>query len=178
MVGAGAGAPGCPRVIRRAGPGQAREGRHAPGSFGINGVSRGRDVGRRHYSGYGERNAQVVAEGRAMAEVAQGDQASPLDQPQEFADASSCQVRDELAGLIERDLLGPWDGEAEVLPPRSADPGERYLVGRLGPRHEPRSGMDTADHMASTSWPRSPGRETGACARTPAGASPGPASAR
>jgi hypothetical protein len=30
---------------------------------------------------------------------------SPLDEEQEFADASSYQVRDELAGLIERDLL-------------------------------------------------------------------------
>ena len=57
-----------------------------------------------------------------MTEAGHSDQASPLDQPQEFADASSCQVRDELAGLIERDLLGPWDGEAEVLPPRSAGP--------------------------------------------------------
>ena len=58
-----------------------------------------------------------------MTEVVQGEQPSPLDQAQEFADASSYQVRDELAGLIERDLLGPWDGEAEVLPPRSLGRG-------------------------------------------------------
>lgn len=43
---------------------------------------------------------------------------SPLDLPQEFAEASSYQVRDELMDLIERDLLGPWDGELEVFPPR------------------------------------------------------------
>ena len=62
-----------------------------------------------------------------------------LDERQEFAAASSYHVRDELAGLIERDLLGPWDGELEVFPPRSAGPCERYLVGRLGPRHDPHS---------------------------------------
>src|SRR6266704_569385 len=75
---------------------------------------------------------------------------SPLDEPQEFADASSYRVRDELAGLIERDLLGPWGGEAEVLPPRSAGPGERYLVGRIGPRHDPRSGTDAAGDAVDT----------------------------
>ena len=37
---------------------------------------------------------------------------------------SAYQVRDELTGLIERELPGPWDGELEVLPPRSAGPGD------------------------------------------------------
>jgi hypothetical protein len=79
-----------------------------------------------------------------MTEVVQGEQPSPLDDPQEFTAAPSYQVRDELAELIERDLLGPWDGEGEVLPPRSAGPGERYLLGRLGPRHDPQSRTDAA----------------------------------
>ena len=64
----------------------------------------------------------------------QGQVAEPLDTPQEFTEATSYQVRDELQEFLERDLLGPWDGENEVLPPRSQGPGERYLVGRLGPR--------------------------------------------
>jgi hypothetical protein len=69
---------------------------------------------------------------------------SPLDLPQEFAAASSYQVRDELAGLIERDLLGPWDGELEAFGPRSPGPLERYLVGRLGPKHEVASSREAA----------------------------------
>src|ERR1035437_6555576 len=85
-----------------------------------------------------------------MTEVVQGEQPSPLDQAQEFAAASSYQVRDELVKLIERALLGPWDGELEVLPPRSAGPGERYLVGRLGPRHDPQSGTDAAGGAVDT----------------------------
>jgi len=85
-----------------------------------------------------------------MTEVAQGEQPPVLDAQQEFTDASSYQVRDELAGLIERDLLGPWDGEAEVLPPRSAGPGERYLVGRIGPRRDPRSRTDAAGDAVDT----------------------------
>jgi hypothetical protein len=85
-----------------------------------------------------------------MTEMVQGEQPSPLDEAQEFAVASSYQVRDELAELIERDLLGPWDGELEVLPPRSAGPGERYLVGRLGPRHDPQSEMDAAGDAVDT----------------------------
>ncbi len=85
-----------------------------------------------------------------MTEVAQGEQPSALDTPQEFTEASSYQVRDELAGLIGRDLLGPWDGEAEVLPPRSSGPGERYLVGRIGPRRDPQSGIDAAGDTVDT----------------------------
>ena len=85
-----------------------------------------------------------------MTAVAEDEQPSPLDEQQEFATASSYQVRDELARLIERDLLGPWDGELEVLPPRSAGPGERYLVGRLGPRHDPQSGTDAAGDAVDT----------------------------
>src|ERR1035438_9435494 len=81
---------------------------------------------------------------------AQAEQPSPLDEPQEFAAASSYQVRDELAGLIERDLLGPWDGDLEVFPPRSAGPCERYLVGRLGPRHDPRSSQASAGEAVDT----------------------------
>jgi len=38
--------------------------------------------------------------------------------------------------MLERDLLGPWDGPTEELPP-STTPGERYLLGKLVPRRSP-----------------------------------------
>jgi hypothetical protein len=72
-----------------------------------------------------------------------------LDAPQQFTEVTSYQVRDALQELIERDLLGPWDGEDEVLPPRSQGPGERYLVGRLGPRQKAASGNDAAADTAA-----------------------------
>jgi len=50
--------------------------------------------------------------------------------------ASSFDVRAELETLLERDLLGPRDGEFEELPP-GVSPAERYLVGRLVPRTSP-----------------------------------------
>ena len=78
-----------------------------------------------------------------------GDEPAVLDTPQQFTDATSYQVRDELQALIERDLLGPWDGEDEVLPPRSQGPGERYLVGRLGPRQSAGSGKEAAQDTAT-----------------------------
>jgi hypothetical protein len=67
----------------------------------------------------------------------------PLDVPQEFPSATSYQVRDELEKLIARDLLGPWGGEDEELPPKASGPRERYLVGMVGPR--PRSEPRAAD---------------------------------
>lgn len=76
---------------------------------------------------------------------------SPLGLPQEFVEASSYQVRNELMRLIERDLLGPWDGELEVFPPRSPGPLERYLVGRLGPKHDVASSRE----RPGTRWTRS-----------------------
>jgi hypothetical protein len=88
--------------------------------------------------------------GRAMTEAtgsrvpAQDALVSPLDLPQEFAEASSYEVRDELMDLIERDLLGPWEGDLEAFPPRSPGPLERYLVGRLGPTHEVASSREAA----------------------------------
>ena len=85
-----------------------------------------------------------------MTETPQIDQPSPLDMPQAFATASSYQVRDELAGLIGRDLLGPWGGELEVFPPRAPGPGERYLIGRLGPRHDPDSAREAAGEVVDT----------------------------
>ena len=42
-------------------------------------------------------------------------------------------VRAELEGMISRDLLGPWNGPTEELPPGTT-PGERYLLGKLVPR--------------------------------------------
>ena len=50
-------------------------------------------------------------------------------------------VRAELEDLLERDLLGPWDGPEEELPPRTS-PAERYLLGRLVPRLPPSEPVD------------------------------------
>ena len=65
--------------------------------------------------------------------------------------ASSFQVRAELESLLERDLLGPWDGPDEELPPGSS-PSERYLLGRLVPRDAPVD-QDTADDNGHTDDP-------------------------
>lgn len=62
------------------------------------------------------------------------DQPPAWQVPQTFEPATSYQVRDELQALIERDLLGPWDGPTEVLPRNSTGPRDRYLVGMLGPK--------------------------------------------
>lgn len=75
---------------------------------------------------------------------------SPLDVEQSFSDAGSFEVRDEFQDLVERDLLGPWDGDAEKFRPRAMGPRERYLVGMLGPKRAPRSTMDDADATTDT----------------------------
>jgi Helicase conserved C-terminal domain len=58
------------------------------------------------------------------------------------------EVRAQFENLLERDLLGPWDGTQEELPPGST-PGERYLLGRLVPRrpdnYEPASEAGSED---------------------------------
>jgi hypothetical protein len=51
------------------------------------------------------------------------------------AELGSFDVRAELERLLERDLLGPWDGPEEELAPGSS-PAERYLLGRLVPRRD------------------------------------------
>lgn len=76
--------------------------------------------------------------------------ARPLDVEQRFSDATSFQVRDEFQALVERDLLGPWGGPAEEFRPRAMGPRERYLVGMLGPKHNPRSAVDEADDVPDT----------------------------
>jgi hypothetical protein len=86
----------------------------------------------------------------AVPDPGEADQPPLLDQVQDFVSASSYEVRDELAVLIERDLLGPWGGELESFPPRSAGPCERYLVGRLGPRHDPASSRESAGDAVDT----------------------------
>jgi hypothetical protein len=78
-----------------------------------------------------------------------GDQPAVLDTPQELTKATSHQVRDELQMLIERGSRGQWGGEAGLLPPRSRGPGERYLVGRLGPRQSTASGKEAAENAAT-----------------------------
>src|SRR4051812_10456403 len=71
----------------------------------------------------------------------------PLDAPQEFADASSFEVPDELGDLISRDLLGPWGGPEEQFAPRARGPRDRYLVGMLGPRPATTSTRGQADRQ-------------------------------
>src|SRR5689334_6642513 len=46
---------------------------------------------------------------------------------------TSEEVRRQLESLLERDLLGPWDGPEEELEAGKL-PAERYLLGRLVPR--------------------------------------------
>lgn len=68
-----------------------------------------------------------------------------LDDPQTFTDWSSYNVRDDLQEIIERDLLGPYEGETEQFKPNAMGPRERYLVGMLGPRVSQTAGG--ADHV-------------------------------
>jgi hypothetical protein len=49
-----------------------------------------------------------------------------LDVPQQFAPATSHQVRDEPADYVRRDLLGPWDGREEQFRPKARGPRDRY----------------------------------------------------
>jgi hypothetical protein len=49
------------------------------------------------------------------------------------APPSGFDARTELESMLERDLLGPWDGPNEELPAGST-PGERYMLGKLVPR--------------------------------------------
>ncbi len=59
-------------------------------------------------------------------------------------EVTSFQVRAELEDRLERDLLGPWDGPEEELPPGTS-PAERYLLGRLVPRERPAQQQEAAD---------------------------------
>ncbi len=43
------------------------------------------------------------------------------------------EARAALEDMLERDMLGPWDGPTEELP-AGTTPGERYLLGKLVPR--------------------------------------------
>ena len=74
----------------------------------------------------------------------------PLDAEQQFSDATSHEVRDELQELISRDLLGPWEGDHERFAPTAMGPRERYLVGMLGPKHSPKSTREEADDVPDT----------------------------
>ncbi|ETK36576.1 DISARM system helicase DrmA [Microbispora sp. ATCC PTA-5024] len=71
----------------------------------------------------------------------------PLDTPQDFPPITSFEVRDAFQQLVERDLLGPYDGDFEELPPRSMGPRERYLVGMLGPKPSPKRVAEDADEL-------------------------------
>jgi len=62
---------------------------------------------------------------------------------------SSVEVRAELESLLERDLLGPWDGPDEELPP-GVPPAERYLLGRLVPRPPEQTPRAAAEELGTT----------------------------
>ena len=79
-----------------------------------------------------------------------GDGVNSLDVAQEFAPATSYEVRGELQRLIERDLLGPWDGPEERFAPGARGPRDRYLVGMLGPKPALKSARDSADRVPDT----------------------------
>jgi hypothetical protein len=78
------------------------------------------------------------------------DQLHPLDVPQDFEQASSYRVRDDLEGLVRADLLGPAGGEHERFPPPAMGPRERYLIGMLGPRHVAHSAAAEASEVPDT----------------------------
>ena len=65
-----------------------------------------------------------------------------------MTETTSYDVRTELESLLERDLVGPWDGAEEELP-AGKTPGERYVLGRLVPRRpegaEPVASLAAAD---------------------------------
>ncbi len=69
----------------------------------------------------------------------------------------SVEVRAELEELLERDLLGPWNGPEEELPP-GMSPAERYLLGRLVPSVQP--AVSTPDPAVLDTDPETVDRET------------------
>jgi hypothetical protein len=71
-------------------------------------------------------------------------------------DATSFQVRAQLEDRLELDLLGPWDGPEEELPPRTS-PAERYMLGRLVPRERPAEQEETDDGEAVDAEETDPG---------------------
>jgi hypothetical protein len=77
-------------------------------------------------------------------------QPSAWQVPQEFSGAPSYQVRDELQELLERDLLGPWDGPTEDFAPEASGPRDRYLVGMLGPKRVPKSAAEASAEIVDT----------------------------
>ena len=79
-----------------------------------------------------------------------GDGVNSLDVAQEFAPATSYEVRGELQRMVERDLLGPWDGPEERFAPGARGPRDRYLVGMLGPKPALKSARDSADRVPDT----------------------------
>ncbi len=74
----------------------------------------------------------------------------PLDVPQDFPPVTSFEVRDAFQELVERDLLGPYDGDFEELPLGSNGPRDRYLVGMLGPKPSPKRVEEDAGELPET----------------------------
>jgi hypothetical protein len=86
-----------------------------------------------------------------VPDLTEKDQALPgLDTPQTFEPATSFEVRDAFEKIVRLDLLGPWGGDLEELPPRAVGPRERYLVGMLGPKPLRRSPGEDAGEMPET----------------------------
>jgi hypothetical protein len=71
-------------------------------------------------------------------------------------EVTSFQVRAELEDRLARDLLGPWDGPEEELPPGTS-PAERYMLGRLVPRERPAAAEDPDEGEAVDAEETDPG---------------------
>ncbi|MUL42055.1 helicase [Streptomonospora sp. PA3] len=78
---------------------------------------------------------------QAEAQAKTAEITSRLEAPQHFSGKNSYHVRDEFQQIVELDLLGPWGGEREEFNPNARGPRERYLVGMLGPKHQPKTSV-------------------------------------
>jgi hypothetical protein len=99
---------------------------------------------------HGEQSALDVTASAPPSQPEQSDTHAALDEPQHFTEATSFEVRDEFQALVERDLLGPWNGETEELPPRSIGPRDEYFVGALGPKPAAASSRQAGGDMPDT----------------------------
>ncbi|NHD15998.1 MULTISPECIES: DISARM system helicase DrmA [unclassified Actinopolyspora] len=98
----------------------------------------------------GEQGSLDVSAKTATTGATSAAETAPLDEDQGFPEVSGVQVREEFQEIVVRDLLGPWNGDTEQLPPGSSGPRERYLVGMLGPKQDARSATTTTEGAPDT----------------------------
>ncbi|MBB4931105.1 hypothetical protein F4561_001925 [Lipingzhangella halophila] len=95
-------------------------------------------------------DAKPADDAHAKAQAKTEEIISRLDTPQNFSGANSYHVRDEFQRIVELDLLGPWGGDREEFNPSAKGPRERYLVGMLGPKHQPTTSRAGAGEAADS----------------------------